>query len=258
MTPLAPCVAALVTVSIWLDTQLSGDDGPRNWAGSTWSSCAACLAPSFAWSKTAMPVCLGTKTDLKSFPGANFTGPLAAPPELAAPPLSPDEPSSSSPPQAATARTNAAIAAARTHAMRFICLSPLLLLSDCGRWLQLWRLFGRLTSVRGGRCPLTQPRRAPRAGDPGDEVGDQNREDQQNADDPGLGVLVDVREPQTVADVEHDQNRQRDADHRARASEDAHAAEQDHRDDVEPEAGGQIAAARAEPRREEDPRQAGH
>ncbi len=122
MTPLAPWVVALVTVSIWLDTQLSGDDGPRNCAGSTCSSCAACLAPSLAWSKTAMPVCLGMNTDLKSFPGANFTGPLAAPPpELAAPPLSPDDASLSSPPHAATARTSAAIAAARTHAMRFIC-----------------------------------------------------------------------------------------------------------------------------------------
>src|SRR5919198_3689462 len=118
MTPLLPCVVAFVTVSIWLDTQLSGDDGPRNCAGSTCSSCAACLAPSLAWSKTAMPVCLGMNTDLKSFPGANFTGPLAAPsPEFAAVPL-PDDDSLSSPPQAATAGASAAIAAARTHAMR--------------------------------------------------------------------------------------------------------------------------------------------
>ena len=44
---------------------------------------------------------------------------------------------------------------------------------------------------------------------------------------------------------------ERDADHRPRAAEDAHAAEQDDRDDVELEAGRQVAADRAEPRREQ-------
>jgi hypothetical protein len=117
MTPLTPCVAALVTVSIWPDTQPSGDDGPRYSASATSSSPVASLAPSFAWSKTAMPVCLGMKTDLNSSPGVSLPSLLvsAAPPPSAAG-------SSSSSPQAAAASISPTISAASIH-FSFIYLS---------------------------------------------------------------------------------------------------------------------------------------
>ena len=115
MTPLTPCVPALVTVSICPETQLSGDDGPRYSAGSTWSSPAASVAPSFAWSNTAMPVCFGMKTDLNSLPGASLPSALVS----AAPPPSAAGSSSSSPQPAATS-ANAASTAASNHMYRFI------------------------------------------------------------------------------------------------------------------------------------------
>src|ERR671919_1057855 len=273
MIPLTPCVPALVTVSICPETQLSGDEGPRNSASSTWSSRAASLAPSFACSKTGSRVCWGIKTVLTSCPGSNVATPPASPPLVsAAPPESAGASSSSSSPQPAAAIINATIKAARIHAMPRQPPSNRLFLSDSSgfidlssvstlRWVQI-RLTSRgITSLvlaaRGGRSSLFGSRRAPRAGEPGDEVRDENGEDQQTADDAGLRVLVDVREAEAVADVEDDQDRQRDADHRARASEDAHPAEQDHRDDVELEPEREVAADRAQPRREQHARQAG-
>src|ERR671916_2266361 len=272
MIPLTPCVPALVTVSICPETQVSGDEGPRNSASSTWSSRAASLAPSFACSKTAMPVCLGMKTDLNSCPGSNVATPPASPPLVsAAPPESAGASSSSSSPQPAAASINATIKAARIHAMPRQPPSNRLFLSDPSgfidlssvstlRWVQIRMPSRGITSLvlaaRGGRSSLFGSRRAPRAGEPGDEVRDENGEDQQTADDAGLRVLVDVREAEAVADVEDDQDRQRDADDRSGSSEDAHPAEEDHRDDVELEAECEVSAYRAEPRREEDPRQA--
>src|SRR5919112_1040553 len=87
-----------------------------------------------------------------------------------------------------------------------------------------------------GRTRRAGPRRTPGIGESGDQVRYEDGEDQQTADDPGLRVLVDVGETEAVADVEDDQDRQRDADHRPRTSEDAHPAEEDDRDDVELEA----------------------
>ena len=61
---------------------------------------------------------------------------------------------------------------------------------------------------------------------------------------PSLCVLVVVGKAEAVADVEHDEDREGDADDRPGAPEDADAAEEDHRDDVELETGGEIAADR--------------
>ena len=78
ISALTPCVAALVTISICPATLLSAV-GPRNSASVAPSSAAASLAPSLAWSNTAMPVNLGSRIDLNSMPFSN-SPPAAAEP----------------------------------------------------------------------------------------------------------------------------------------------------------------------------------
>ena len=59
--------------------------------------------------------------------------------------------------------------------------------------------------------------------------------------------------PEAVAQVEHDEHGEQHAAHPARAAEDAHAAEQHDRDDLQLEPGRHVAAHGAEAGGEEDP-----
>ena len=80
-----------------------------------------------------------------------------------------------------------------------------------------------------------------------DGVAGQYGDDQDHADHAGLHVRLDVRQAETVAHVEHDQDGECHPGHRAGTTEDADATEQHHRDDVQLEAAGQVAAHRSEP-----------
>ena len=93
--------------------------------------------------------------------------------------------------------------------------------------------------------------------DADENVLDQDRGDQDHADDADLRGAVDAGEPESVADVEHDQNRQRDTRDPPGTSEDRDAAEQHDRDHLEFESVGQVTASGSETRREQDSRQAG-
>ena len=70
-----PWVTALVTNSIWPVLSVHAA-GPTNSASATPSSPAASIAPSLAWSNTAMPVHFGSKMLVKSPPLAGSRGRL--------------------------------------------------------------------------------------------------------------------------------------------------------------------------------------
>ena len=93
--------------------------------------------------------------------------------------------------------------------------------------------------------------------DADENVLDQDRGDQDHADHADLGGAVDAGEAEAVANVEHDQDRQRHAGHPPGSPEDRDAAEQHDRDHLEFEAVGQITAGGAESSSEEDPGQTG-
>src|SRR5262245_37639555 len=75
---LAPWVLALVTTSIWPATLFSAVGPVKVSASGFCSSFAASSAPSWAWSKTAMPRNLGSRIIFSGLPGSALTGPLAA------------------------------------------------------------------------------------------------------------------------------------------------------------------------------------
>src|SRR5918999_1899981 len=250
-----PCVAALVTISIWPETLLSAV-GPRNSGGSVPSSSSASGAPSFVWSKTATPVNFGSRIDLKSWPVSNMTGPPAsAVSAVVSAVVSPaSSPSSSSPPQAATSATRDTRRASSNQCL-FIRSPFLRDYAGCGTFLSRRITSPRWARRRRRRTTLRR-RLAETVGNAADEVRYEHRRDQERADDPGLRVGLDVGEPEAVAKVEDDQDGQGDADDRAGAAEDAHAPEQDHRDDVQLETEREVAPHRAQPRREEHAGQA--
>ena len=104
--------------------------------------------------------------------------------------------------------------------------------------------------IVGGAWSRSRPggaARSHRRAQPVDGVAGEDGRDQDHADHPGLHVGLDVRQAETVANVEHDQDGERDPGHRPGATEDADAAEQHHRDDVQLEAAGHVAADRSEP-----------
>src|SRR3989442_954150 len=127
---------------------------------------------------------------------------------------------------------------------------PILFRSRSGTYSEIGELrnHGRL-----GRTASREP--GPRGGD---EIRHEHGQDEQGADDPGLGVPRRVRERQPVSQVQDDEDREDHAGHRSRAAEDADATEQDHRDDVELEALGGAAANGPEARQEENARERGN
>ena len=121
----------------------------------------------------------------------------------------------------------------------------------------------RLSARRNGRLHLSIRRACrPRCGGALvahalDEVLGQDRADQDRADHARLRVAANVGEPEAVAQIEHDEDREQDAGHPAGPAEDAHATEQYDGDDLQFESGAEIATDGTEAGREQDPAESG-
>src|SRR2546430_9528586 len=92
----------------------------------------------------------------------------------------------------------------------------------------------------------------------GDEIRDEDGQDEQGADHPGLGVPRRVRECESVPKVQDDEDRKDHPGHRPRAAKNTDATEQDHRDDAELEALGGAAANGTKARDEENAGEGGN
>src|SRR5882762_8862511 len=110
--------------------------------------------------------------------------------------------------------------------------------------------YRRILLLGDGRALYRSRRGGPSPSGPGtrrgDEVRQEHGQDEQGTDDPSLGVPGGVRQREPISQIEDDEDRENHAGHRARASEDADATQEHHRDDVELETFRSAPAHRSE------------